>query len=715
VAEISYSNSNTTGSVLFFALTLIRSEDNSTDHVPAPFTWDELGLTASKRSPPSGAKADSVFSCGVSATFTLNPRPDDVLKYDSAAMGIQVLYTAGSWRVSAYIEDLQCGLLFGFFDADEAVRNAVAEIVGNLTIKELDVLYTYNAKLASSFLLSGTITLGKLEMRLFYQYVSSAATPNATAADRGRKPGDPDTLAPPAKDAVWSFECRLGAADGQTTNLGEIVDSIIPHGSSNIPDFVKGIAIAPASGDRSAISLKVAKVALPKPPASASVPSGSAASGASVSNSATTQPDTTMGAVFVLNVNILGVRFSFIQISSNGTTRYLLRLAVDKIPLIGSIPLINQLPQPFDEMLYLWVSGTADLTEADVTAINHVLDPSDALVFKANTQADPKATAIAHGHHFMIINDGKVTLDHVFKPSQDEITKTGGGADGSSTSGETTDHPAPDNEPTKGALTKTLGPLTISAVTLQYKDKVLWVHMDAVLALGPISLGLLGFGIGFDTTGLKLNSLSDIATDMVGATKRLRWELHGLSLAFERPPLELAGMFEHDIMTIPGGTEDVYKGGVGVSFPPYTFIGVGEYANVTQNGSSYKSVFVFAKLDGRKLMCAILFAFRRPDFRRSTGDARVCHHLGCPARFRIQLCCQISCPHRNHQFPIHQELWIWRCWRRPHEDHAGDGSGLGHTETGFILVCRGDDDHRLRRGRHYRHCHVLLQRLRRCH
>jgi hypothetical protein len=125
--------------------------------------------------------------------------------------------------------------------------------------------------------------------------------------------------------------------------------------------------------------------------------------------------------------------------------------------------------------------------------------------------------------------------------------------------------------------------------------------MDAVLALGPISLGLLDFGIGFDTTGLKLNNLSDIATDLVGAAPRLQWELHGLSLAFDQPPLVLAGMFEHDILAITGGTEDVYKGGIGVSFPPYTFVGVGEYANVIQNGSSYKSVFVFAKLDGRKL------------------------------------------------------------------------------------------------------------------
>ena len=41
-----------------------------------------------------------------------------------------------------------------------------------------------------------------------------------------------------------------------------------------------------------------------------------------------------------------------------------------------------------------------------------------------------------------------------------------------------------------------------------------------------------------------------------------------------------------------------YSGGVAVGFPPYTLVAVGEYAEVQTPKSTYKSVFIFAKLDG---------------------------------------------------------------------------------------------------------------------
>src|SRR6185369_4124281 len=74
--------------------------------------------------------------------------------------------------------------------------------------------------------------------------------------------------------------------------------------------------------------------------------------------------------------------------------------------------------------------------------------------------------------------------------------------------------------------------------------------------------------------------------------------LHGLSLAFNKPPILIAGGFQHEIIQSLGVTQEVYLGGVAVSFPPYTFSGLGEYAIVKDKTGEYKSVFVFAKLDG---------------------------------------------------------------------------------------------------------------------
>ena len=103
--------------------------------------------------------------------------------------------------------------------------------------------------------------------------------------------------------------------------------------------------------------------------------------------------------------------------------------------------------------------------------------------------------------------------------------------------------------------------------------------------MGPISFGLLGFGFGLPLDAIKLNDLSSLPGQIVP-------ELQGLAVSFNQPPLLVAGGFEHQFV---GGNE-IYMGGIGISFPPYTFVGVGEYEIL--NG--FKSVFIYCKLDGRK-------------------------------------------------------------------------------------------------------------------
>ena len=555
---------STTSSTFFFSTTITQpTPPDPSNAVPAPFTWDDLSVTA---------VISDTTSLQVHSDFTLSPRAKET--FSPARIAIDLSYVSGSWQLAGYVTNLQMGLLLGFFDPD--LNGPLVEILGQLTLSELDIIYTYSSKLATSFLLSGTITLGALELRLFYQYASSAATVGQSAADLGHKTGDPSVQPKPTSGSMWSFQASLGTT-GQTANIGEIMDSIVPNASSSIPDFVRLIDVAPAASDQSPILLLVGK----------------------------TTSNGTSSAVFVLDINILGVKLSVFQVASAGKTRRIFRLSVDKIPFIDTIPLIDKLPQPFDQLMYMWVTGDGDLTQADVAAINSVLPTSvDQLLYKQTVKPDDvEAIALAAGHHFIVINNGTVALDHVFSIAKDENTagsppSTAGSGQSTTTlvkatkgaDGGTTDDP-PENAPTKGALAKTLGPLSISAVTLQYKNKVLSVTMDAVLTLGPISLGLLGFSIGVPTTGLRLNNLAGIASS-------IQWNLDGMSVAFNQPPLLVAGSFEHDIIPFGTGTENVYKGGVGISFPPYTFVGVGEYATVTDAGSSYKSVFLYAKLDG---------------------------------------------------------------------------------------------------------------------
>ena len=48
----------------------------------------------------------------------------------------------------------------------------------------------------------------------------------------------------------------------------------------------------------------------------------------------------------------------------------------------------------------------------------------------------------------------------------------------------------------KAAVNKTAGPLSVTNIGLKYEDGELYLVFDALLSLGPISLDLLGFGLG---------------------------------------------------------------------------------------------------------------------------------------------------------------------------------------------------------------------------
>ncbi|KAM7207809.1 hypothetical protein V8F20_001851 [Naviculisporaceae sp. PSN 640] len=608
VARISYSSSKSPAqSVFSIQASLVRAPkpDSSTTGtdppaVPCPFTWESLTVYAqrvSKPPVPPSTKKGSSFAFGAGATFTLTPRKEDAAVYPPAHMAIQMDYNDGDWRVQGRVQDVNFGVLAGFMDTDKNIGDAAMDILGRLTLTEMDVLFTYSKdKKPASFLITGTITLGALELRLFYQYVGANATEGKTAADSAqhRKPGDPVALKKPATGGSWQLRAYLGAAGGKKATLGEIIDSIAGEGEGSevIPEFVQNIPIEPAAnGANSAVSLEVGK-------------KGTA-------------------VVFVLSVNVMGIKFSYMQIGSRtppptapGTigsvttttptgpqTTRLLRISVDKLPLIKDIPLVSTLGQPFDKLLYLYVSGNKGLMQRELDSINETLT-DDKLLFK-RAVAKPSLTnpVINKGHHFMVVQDGGVVLDHVFQIGKDE-TKPAGGGGGNSNKVRLLAAPvpevAPSNPASKGSLTKSLGPLTISAITLEYKSKRIYLTLDATFTLGPISLTLLGFSIGILTTGLTLNNLSVIATE---AKDRLSISLRGMSIAFDKPPILIAGGFEHEIYTLPGTTTsrvEAYRGGVGIGFPPYTFIGVGEYSDVTlpDGRGSYKSIFLFAKLDG---------------------------------------------------------------------------------------------------------------------
>jgi hypothetical protein len=90
--------------------------------------------------------------------------------------------------------------------------------------------------------------------------------------------------------------------------------------------------------------------------------------------------------VFALEINIGPVSLILVQITKKKKDRpkRLLRILVDRIPLIPSIPLLGQLPQPFDFLEYMWVNqDSGGLLEADVACgvLADMVLPSAVLTF----------------------------------------------------------------------------------------------------------------------------------------------------------------------------------------------------------------------------------------------------------------------------------------------------------------------------------------------
>lgn len=584
-------------STLWISAILIAPPDQ-TSFVPCPFVWDELDIQVTK-----GVN----FSCSLGAQFTLNPREGD--PYPAAALGIVVGYNGGaagaggSWLLSAYATNLSFGLLYGYFDSKWS--DQLVSILGKLNIASLQLLYTYAPSAtdsrgsASSFIFTGIITLGALELRLFYQYASFQAGTNTAAQHVLTNPDDPQPVtATQQEGTTWRFECDLGAS-GPNATVGTIISSIVDD-ASGLPPFVANIPIPSAEG-RSPISMQIEK--------------------------------TDDMLLFAFRITIEMFTLTFIQVANqidkDKTPKRLLRFAVDKIPLIGNIPLIDKLPQPFDQMEYMWMNDTGGLVQSEVEALNaQILTGEDALQYKkivADKTTDAEKAqnvVILPGHHFVVISNKEVVIDHVFQASNTDPVPTPAPAptpalvpsalvtrDTSMVvkKATATDPTPTSNPPSKGALSFSVGPLSISAVTLQYKeqgtDKYLYITMDATFAMGPLSFSLLGFSIGLPLDSVTLDNLSGLIknppelSDLSGiVANTVQLSLNGLALTFSNPPLLIAGIFEHQIIGTGANRQEIYLGGIGVSSPPYTFIGLGEYAIL----SNYKSVFIYCKLDGRK-------------------------------------------------------------------------------------------------------------------
>ncbi|KAK6429331.1 hypothetical protein LTR95_014522, partial [Oleoguttula sp. CCFEE 5521] len=609
--------------------------------VPSPFDWSSLVVNVTKQGPEIAVSVDT-------ACF-INPRPEDVALYTPATLTVSMDYNSATknFDLIGTVDSLQFGALANY--ADPSCASAFSAIFGKFVLSQLILRYTIDnvttddgksSNKASSFLMLGKIRLGLLELDLVYQYTSNIAKETATEVQLAKYPdaiGKIEPIARPTsadKSTGWTFEAYLGAA-GTKATLAEVVGSIDQAAADALPGFVGDIEIAPSGVGDSPVRLTLSKTS---PPAKAE---------ASSSSSSTTIAAADSTLLLTLRVAVGPIDLTFVQLCENGKTttttevttttppipKRLLRVKVGELPKIPDVPILQDLTQPFQACQYMYVGAGGALSTDDVEAINAKVGDGNELLYKqsnkpakavegaggasgGDTDKKSPVTALAVGHHFLIVHEGKVVLDHVFgnaksqTPSSDanDDAKDGKDADTSGSDSKdsdvkkdasaTEDEPAP----TKGALKAQTKLLTLDSVALQFKDGVLWIMLDATVALGPVALTLLGFGIGLPLGDAKLKPTIDNLGTLIS---HMQFQIHGLGVSFEKPPLMIAGVFEHEIMKQlvrkppVEQTIDAYRGGIGINFPPYTFVAVGQYAKATfSDGNEYKSLFVFAKLDG---------------------------------------------------------------------------------------------------------------------
>ncbi|KAA8897745.1 hypothetical protein FN846DRAFT_783189 [Sphaerosporella brunnea] len=444
------------------------------------------------------------------------------------------------WSFEAMIYNLYLSSLYSFFDEDAS--DGVMDMLQTIELDLLRIKLDYDsAGKSSTFIIYGSVLLGPIKANLDYIHDLSG----------------------------WTLNIGVGANSEAQASLGDIMHSLAGR-NVNLPECVSSIALVKKATDTDTFTVTVRK-----------------------------KDDPTAGEHLVCHANFTlgGLGFTFVQLRKTGKsapTKRVIKLAVNPLPN-ADVPLVGSVPQLFDEMTFMWVedsstTGQPGLTRQDVQIINNTIwsgsSSAQGIKFKDPQPANPKPTDIVlqKGLHFLIavthLGVSNVILDHRFGETRDKnngstlfsaapagsVVKAGssGGA----------------GEVTMAPMQKKTGPLSVSNIGLQFQDNTLYIVLDATFELGPVSMSLLGFGIGVNFSG---------GFNLQNLPTSLEVKLEGLGVGFEKPPISMAGQFRYSSI------DNLYRGGITVAFQPYVFLAAGFYGDMK---GKYKTVFVFAKLTG---------------------------------------------------------------------------------------------------------------------
>ncbi|KAF3930413.1 hypothetical protein ABW20_dc0110419 [Dactylellina cionopaga] len=454
---------------------------------------------------------------------------------DRARISLACSYRDSKWTLMGSAGGISGALLYKFFDDDCNLE--LIQILRHIVVN-LDLRYDYESGQGSSFLISGRLLIGKLEFGLTYQHFGKDKAGNS----------------------AWDFSASLGVDSGSSSLL-DVVQSLCDVDLSKVLPCLADVQLTPAPNEDKP---KLSSLRVVKPQKFSNY----------------------LVIIFRLKLTD-GLSLTFYQvqekranvnITTASKTKRLLVLSLTTLPTISDIPLIGSIPQPFDEISFAWVPGDEDFNHKELTVVNGCMDADDLRIRYKDTKGakgvwNEEDVVLQAGFHFIAANAGKVLLDYAFGGSKEEESKALE-LSASATAA-----------PSKAPINKTIGPLKISSIGFGFElgTQTLSVVMDASLKLGPLELAVTGFGLRFEIG--KGGSLTDVKNWKLG------FSLKGLGAGFDKPPIQLAGLFLR-------GDDGSFAGGASVGFEPWLFQAAGYYGSTDGPKGNYKTFFTYCRLNG---------------------------------------------------------------------------------------------------------------------
>ncbi|KAH8689866.1 hypothetical protein BGW36DRAFT_465854 [Talaromyces proteolyticus] len=452
------------------------------------------------------------------------------------------------WTLSGTVYDLYASTLAQFFDMNESIQAAVMPILESIRVQYLDITYNYARQEASSFDITGILVIG---FHLF--------TLNFHHSETG-----------------WTFVATAESAKNHNvkSTVGDLVTSVAGR-DMNLPDFISNIGVQVSKDNKMELVIKKSQPAA--------------------------GPES---MVILLTVKLGNFTLRYIQfrevvpvaLAAATPTQRVLIASMNQLP--GSdIPLVGQVGQPYDEVMFAWVQGQdglTGLTKRQLDTVNKVLLElsQQPLPYKPVKKGEPVATDVLllQGMHFMLMrkaNTGPstVALDYAFNKPKEKAKSLA--ADG-----------VEDKGSRMAPYERSEGPLSIKNIGFKYstgssgKESILAIRLDAYAKIGPVEFALLGLTLGLNFAGasrdgapLTLDNLPDPYIS-----------LDGLQASFDRPPIEIAGMLQYKNTD----KEESFAGALVVSYVPWRFQAAGYYGVIKdpQSHDEFKSFFLYCVLQG---------------------------------------------------------------------------------------------------------------------